>query len=183
MKNIFVVGFLIIVLFSCTGNSKKEVVDKNKLLVEIKNSEKRMYEDSLLEINIGVANNAIMLYSKFANNFPDDTAAPEYLFRAGDLCKALLMGKLALTYYERIEREYPKYPKLPVVIFMQGYVNETLLADYKKAKYHYERYIEKYPKSKFSEDLKVMIQNLGKTDQELIRSFQKKEKSNKKTNV
>lgn len=183
MKNIFFVGLLFTVLISCTSNTKKEVVDKNKLLVEIKNSEKRMYEDSLMEINIGVTNSAIMLYSKYANNFPDDTASPEYLFRAGDLCKALLMGKLALTYYERIEKNYPEYPKLAVVIFMQGYVNETQLADYKKAKYHYERYIEKYPKSKFSEDLKVMIQNLGKTDQELIKSFQKKEKTDPKPNV
>jgi len=183
MKNICIIGLLLTFLYSCSGNSDKEVVEKNKLLIEIKNSEKKMFEDSLMEINIGVANNAIKLYSQYANSFPEDTASPEYLFRAGELCKALSMGKLALTYYERIEKDYPEFPKLAIVIFMQGYINETQLANYKNAKYHYERYIEKYPKSKFSEDLKVMIRNLGRTDQELIKSFQEKEKSNVKPNV
>lgn len=177
MVRICLYSFLLIALFSCSGNSNKLQVDKNKLLIEIKESEKKMYEDTLTDINVSVANNAIMLYSRYANNFPDDSASAEYLFRAGELCKALSKGQLALSYYERIENNYPNYPKLPVVIFMQGYINESQLGDLKKAKYHYQRYIDKYPKSKFAADLKVMIENLGKSDEELIKSFEKKEKN------
>jgi len=177
MIKIFFYSFLFVVLFSCTSNSNKLQVDKNKLLVEIKESEKKIYEDTLMEINVSVASNAIMLYSRYANNFPDDSASAEYLFRAGELCKALFKGQLALTYYERVENNYPKYPKMPVVIFMQGFINESQLGDLKKAKYHYQRYIDKYPKSKFTSDLKVMIENLGKSDEELIKSFEKKEKN------
>jgi len=175
MVKTFLYSLLMVFLFSCNDSPKKEVVDKNKLLIEIKESEKKIYSDTLMDVNVGVANNAIMLYSRFANNFPDDTASAEYLFKAGELCKALFKGQLALSYYERVENNYPKFVKMPVVIFMQGFVNESQLGDFKKAKYHYERYIEKYPKSKFASDLKVMIENLGKTDEELIKSFQEKE--------
>lgn len=175
MIKIFFYALIAVVLFSCSGDPKKEVFDKNALLSQIKEAEKRMYNDTLMDLNVGIANNAIMLYTKYANNFPDDTANPEYLFRAGELCKALLKGKLALSYYERVENDYPKYAKLPIVIFMQGYVNETQLGDLNKAKYHYERYIDKYPNSKFAGDLKVMIENLGKSDQDLIKSFKEKE--------
>jgi outer membrane protein assembly factor BamD (BamD/ComL family) len=180
MGKVIIFGFLLAALYSCTSNSNKISVDKNKLLLEIKESENKLYEDTLMRINISAANNAVILYSRFANNFPDDSSSVEYLFRAGELCKALNKGQLALSYYEKIESEYPSFPKLPLVIFMQGFVNETQLKDYEKAKYHYQRYIDKYPKSKLSNDLKVVIENLGKSDEELIKSFKEKEK--KETN-
>ncbi len=170
---------LVVFLFSCSGNSDKERSEKGRLLTQIKESEKVMYTDSLSDVDVSVANNAIMLYSRFANTFPDDTSSAEYLFRAGELCKALNKGKLALNYYEKVENEYPSFAKMPLVIFMQGFVNENLLADYDKAKYHYQRFIDKYPKSPLCNDLKTMIKNLGKPDEELIKEFKSKE--NQKT--
>jgi outer membrane protein assembly factor BamD (BamD/ComL family) len=177
MIKILFYSLLLSVFFSCSDNQKKELTDKNKLLIEIKDSEKKIYADTTMDLNVGIANNAIMLYSRYANSFPEDTSSAEYLFRAGELSKALFKGKLALSYYERIEENYPKYTKMPIVIFMQGFINESQLGDIKKAKFHYERYIEKYPKSKFAQDLKVMIENLGKSDEDLIKSFKEKEKN------
>ena len=175
MSRIIYLVFVVSSLFSCSGNSNKDTAEKDNLLVQIKESEKIMYSDTLSDINISVANNAITLYSKFANNYSDDSSSAEYLFRAAELCKALNKGQLALNYYEKIENEYPSYNKMSLVIFMQGFVNENLLANFEKAKYHYERYIQKYPNSPLSKDLKTMILNLGKSDEELIKEFKAKE--------
>lgn len=179
MYKLLIITPFIAFLFSCSGNSGKDDSEKSEILSQIKESEKVMYTDSLSDINVSVANNAIMLYSRFANSFPDDTSSAEYLFRAAELCKALNKGQLAINYYEKIENEYPSFSKMPLVIFMQGFVNENLLSDYQKAKYHYLRYIDKYPESPLCNDIKTLINNLGKSDDELIKEF--KEKENQKT--
>lgn len=167
--------FIASVLFSCSGNTEKDKSEKDKLLMKIKESEKVMYSDSLSDLNVSVANNAITQYSLFANTYPEDSSSAEYLFRAAELCKALNKGQLSLNYYEKVENEYPTFAKMPLVIFMQGFVNENLLKDIEKAKLHYQRYIDKYPNSPLSNDLKTMILNLGKSDEELIKEFKAKE--------
>jgi outer membrane protein assembly factor BamD (BamD/ComL family) len=164
-----------ILLYSCSGNQDKNKAEKDRLLTQIKESEKVMYNDTLSDINVSVANNAIMLYSRFANSYHDDTSSAEYLFRAGELCKALKKGNMALEYYKKVENEYPSYPKMQLVIFMQGFVNENTLSDLEKAKYHYQRYIDKYPQSPMSKDLKAVIENMGKSDEELMKEFKLKE--------
>lgn len=182
MKNLI---FLIIVafgIFACTP-AKKDNADKSKLLVEIQQTEKKLYADTVMTLDVSVANNAIILYSRYASQNPDDSSSAEYLFRAAEICKALNKGRLALTYYEKIENDYSSFPKKAVCIFMQGFVNENLLMDIEKAKYHYERFIEEYPNHALAKDTKVLIQNLGKTPEELIKSFQEKEKNNTSPNT
>jgi outer membrane protein assembly factor BamD (BamD/ComL family) len=184
MKINFWLLILITLIYSCTSNpSNKDIDKKNRLLVEIQQTEKKLYSDTVMNLDIGAANNAIILYSRFATQNPDDTASAEYLFRAAEICKALNKGRLALSYYERIENDYSTFPKKAVCIFMQGFVNENLLLDYDKAKYHYERFLKEYPNHALAKDTKVIIQNLGKTPEELIKSFQEKEKNNTSPNT
>ena len=175
MKKYLLIIIVPFILFSCSESSNKDSTAKDKLLVQIMESEKVMYNDTVSDLNVSVANNAITLYSRYANEYPDDSSSAEYLFRAAELSKALNKGKMALNYYEKVENEYPTYSKMPIVIFMQGFVNETLLSDYKTAKSHYERFIAKYPQNPMSKDLKTMILNLGKSDEELIKEFKAKE--------
>lgn len=178
MKNYTLLLFALLGLFSCNETTNKSTDEKNKLLLEIQQTEKQLYSDTVMTLNVSIANNAIVLYSKYATQNPDDTATAEYLLRAAEICKALNKGKLALSYYERIENDYSSFPKMPICIFMQGFINENLLLDIEKAKYHYERFIEKYPSHPLAKDTKVIIQNLGKSPEELIKSFQEKEKNN-----
>lgn len=182
MKNFLLLIIFVSGIFACTP-AKKPIVDKNKLLVEIQQIEKKIYSDTVMSLDIGAANNAILLYSRFATQNPDDTASAEYLFRAAEICKSLSKGRLSLTYYERIENDYPDFPKVAVCIFMQGFVYENLLLDVEKAKFHYERFVEKYPNHALAKDTKVMIGNIGKSPEDLIKSFQEKEKNKTSPNT
>jgi len=105
MKKIVFIGVLISFLYSC--NSTNKVDEKNKLLVKIQQSEKKLYNDSLMELDITTADSIINLYSKFANQYANDSSSAEYLFRAAEICKSLNKGKLSISYYERIENDYP----------------------------------------------------------------------------
>ncbi|OFX33522.1 MAG: hypothetical protein A2X08_08400 [Bacteroidetes bacterium GWA2_32_17] len=180
MKKLVFVGVLISFLYSC--NSTNKVEEKNKLLVKIQQNEKKLYNDSLMELDVTIADSTVNLYTKFANEYPDDTSSAEYLFRAAEICKSLNKGKLSLSYYERLEKNYPKFPKMPVCIFMQGFVCENHLKDFENAKYNYQRFIDNYPKHPLVHDTKILIENLGKSPEELIKSFQEKENINKSQN-
>ena len=180
MKKLVFVGVLISFLYSC--NSTNKVDEKNKLLVKIQQSEKKLYNDSLMELDITTADSIINLYSKFANQYADDSSSAEYLFRAAEICKSLNKGKLSISYYERIENDYPQFSKMPICIFMQGFVYENLLKDFENAKYNYQRFIDKYPNHALVHDTKILIENLGKSPEELIKSFQEKENINKSQN-
>lgn len=173
MKKLVFIGFLISFLYSC--NSTNKVVEKNKLLVKIQQNEKKLYNDSLMELDVTIADSTILLYTRFANEYSDDSTAAEYLFRAAEICKALNKGKQALSYYKRVEDNYPKFIKMPICIFMQGFVYENMLMDYDNAKYNYQRFIDKYPKHPLVKDTKILIENLGKSPDEIIKSFQEKE--------
>lgn len=180
MKKIIFIGFLISLIYSC--NSKTNVEEKNKLLVKIQQNEKKLYNDSLMELDVSIADSTVLLYARFANEYSDDSSSAEYLFRAAEICKALNKGKQSLSYYERVENDYPNFAKMPICIFMQGFVYENLLMNIEKAKENYQRFIEKYPKHPLVKDTKVLIENLGKSPEELIKSFQEKENINKSQN-
>lgn len=177
IKKVLLIGLLISCLYSC--NSTGKVEEKNKLLLKIQQSEKKLYNDSLMELDITTADSIINLYSNFANRYSDDSSSAEYLFRAAEICKTLNKGRQSLLYYERVENNYPQFSKMPICIFMQGFVCENLLKDFENAKYHYQRFIDKYPKHALVHDTKILIENLGKSPEELIKSFQEKEKLNK----
>ena len=53
---------------------------------------------------------------------------------------------------------------------------DNFLNDDAKAKIIYEEVIAKYPNLSYANDAKAAINNLGKTDEELIKEFEKKNK-------
>ena len=63
-----------------------------------------------------------------------------------------------------------------------GFTYANLLKDFENAKYNYQRFIDKYPNHALVHDTKILIENLGKSPEELIKSFQEKENINKSQN-
>jgi outer membrane protein assembly factor BamD (BamD/ComL family) len=115
------------------------------------------------------------LYIKFTDKFPQNADAPEYLMKAGDLAMRLNKGELAIEYFTRLGEEYPNDAKAPQSVFLKGFVYENLLGDLDKARSQYEIYISKYPNDVMIESAYFLLENLGKTDEELILMLQQKE--------
>ncbi|MBK6985368.1 MAG: hypothetical protein IPH32_11690 [Bacteroidetes bacterium] len=58
----------------------------------------------------------------------------------------------------------------------QLYDDATKLNNEEEAAKYYRQVIREYPKSTFAEDAKAAIKNFGKTDEQLIQEFLKKNK-------
>ena len=64
-------------------------------------------------------------------------------------------------------------------LFLQGFVYESQLHNIIRAKEAYTEFIRKYPRHQLAKDAQFSIENLGKSDEELIKMFEEKNRAQK----
>ena len=172
MKAFKTIGLLLIVavLINACGSPKASKLD------EIKTMEDQLFSDESKMIDRTQADQLIGLYVAYADEYPTDTEAAPYLFKAGDMAMNLNMPRKAVQVFDRILTDYPDFEKSPQCLFLKGYVYENNLGDLATAKKIYEEFLEKYPDDEFADDAEVSIKNLGKTPEELIKEFEEQSK-------
>jgi len=161
---------LLLTLPSCTN-------EQQKLENDIAAKEKELYGDSTMTVDFAKAKDMIALYADFVKKYPEDKKAEDYLFKAGEVGMGVMQSNVAIKYFEQHYHKYPKSDKAPYSLFMQGFIYETQLHNTEKAKQLYEKFIHDFPAHKLTEDAKYSISNLGKSEEELIREFEAKLKS------
>jgi len=147
---------------------------KEKALQEI---EALQVQDSVFNIeNMAKEKDA---YIAFADKYPDDERAPEFLFKAGQSMGAIAsqtkdvkMHEEAITIFKRIQDNYPKHHYAEEALFLSGFVYENHLGNIEKAKATYQEFIEKYPESELAEDAQFAINNLGVSPEDIIKRAQ-----------
>ncbi|MBC8487165.1 MAG: tetratricopeptide repeat protein [Bacteroidetes bacterium] len=172
MKMIKTFGYLIItvvVLSACSS-------PKEKIQLNIKNLEETLFSDENKMVDRDKASELIDAYIEYADEFPDDKQAPDYLFKAGDMAMNLNMPHKAIEVFDRILQNYPDFEKTPQCLFLKGYVYENNLNDLEEARKIYTEFLEKFPDDEFADDAEVSIKNLGKSPEELIKEFEEQTK-------
>ena len=150
---------------SCTS-------EQQKLENAIAAKEKELYGDTTMTIDFSKAKDMIALYADFAKKYPDDKKAEDYLFKAGEVSMGTMQSNVAIKYFEQYYEKFPKDEKAPYSLFMQGFIYETQVKNIEKAKWYYEKFIHDFPAHKLAQDAKYSIDNLGKSEEELIREFE-----------
>lgn len=166
-------GFILIAMligFSCAGPQKE--AKKSNLNDSISVLEDKLFNNEDIQISKDEAINLIGLYQDYATEFPKDSLAPVYLFRASDLSMNLQRPNETISLFNEILQKYPDYEKTSSVLFLKAFVYEDQLGDLENAKKYYEEYLEKYPNSDFADDAEMSLKNLGKTPEELILEFE-----------
>lgn len=168
------------ILIACKGETKNiEIADsKESIEHQIDSLENLLFslEAGSLASNQAAAK-VVKLYNQLATEYPDDPKAPELLFKAGEVSMGINMDFDALGYFQRIERDYPNFDKAPHALFLQAFIWDNKLNDDSKAEFLYKQFLEKYPNHEMAKDAQFSIDNLGKSDEELIKEFEKKQQS------
>jgi TolA-binding protein len=165
MKKFVFIGFVIFGLAACES-------PKEKSMDAIRSLEAK--DSVFTPQNIRELKSA---YLDFANKYPDDDMAPEFMFKAAQRCNVMADHQEALQLFQQIIEKYPKHKISEEALFLQGYIYENSLQDYDKAKQIYADFIKKYPNSELTEDAQYAIQNLGKTPEEILKGFTQKDSS------
>ncbi len=175
--------FCSLAFFSCSENKAPEnkspvkkqasAADFNRMIDSL---ETKLFKDPYSAANRGIAMSLMRVYDDFSRFYPGDSLAPEYLFKAAELATSIQVPASAVAYYQKIEEKYPRFRKRDQCIFLQGFVYESLMNDTANAARQYRRLIAEFPQSPFVKDAEASILNLGKTPEELIREFERRQK-------
>lgn len=175
MKHLSYIIGLLILLSACTSSSEKSESAKTDLYESISKMEAELFGSTESKIDKKKAIKLIDLYTEYANTYPDDPLAPEYLYKAADISMNMRRPIQTIELFDLILTKYPDFEKTPTVLFLKAFVYEDQMNDYDRAKKYYELFLEKYPDNEFADDAEVSLANLGKTPEELIREFEQSE--------
>ncbi|MEI8203395.1 MAG: tetratricopeptide repeat protein [Bacteroidota bacterium] len=159
-----------ILMFAACGN-KMEKAAKN-----IKQMEDALLKDST-GIDIKKAKDLTDAYLAYADEFPKDTLAPVFIFKAADISMNISKPEQAVNLFNRVLKDYPDFRRAPDCIFMKAFLYENVMKNLKKAEEFYKEFIKKYPNHELAKDAQISINNLGKTPEQLIAEFEAKNDS------
>ena len=165
-------------LTACTGAKTEASTEelKAQLIEQISIKEKALKEKGYTPASMSELDELVKLYKGFAQNNPLDEKTPEYLFKCAEMQGALGDYTRAISTYENIVANYKDFIKCPEAQFAVGFIYENYLKQLGKAEEAYQKVVANYPKHKFSLEAKAAIENLGMSDEELIRKFEEMNK-------
>ncbi|HON18838.1 MAG TPA: tetratricopeptide repeat protein [Salinivirgaceae bacterium] len=160
---------LMIIMHNC-GKKNNE---KREFLQKIVKTEQEL--DSIRRIRPDEKEKTYELigyYIQFSETYKTDSAAPVFLYRAAENSLYINQPLQSINYLKQIENDYPHFPNLGNVLFLIGFTYENNLRNIVDARIYYERFIQKFPDHPLAADTKILLQNLGKTPEELIKQFE-----------
>lgn len=136
----------------------------------------RMFDDSTGRIEYRVANNFITSTELYALILPQSDKTPDMLYKGAEIARSIRSFDKALGLYAQINEQYPESSRAPQALFMRAFTMDSDLRRFDGAKVLYEQFIAEYPDDDFVDDAEILLENLGKDDEEIIRSFTEKNK-------
>lgn len=156
------------------GAQSDESISRDSLIYRIELLEQKI--DTRQAIDYNFAGELVNAYTNFFNSYPKDALAADYLFKAAEVSMNAKQSQKAIELLAKFVDLYPDHQKSSFALFMQAFIYETQLGDIDEAKKLYTQVIDYYPSTRLAEDAKACIQNLGKSESQLIEEFEKKNK-------
>ncbi len=158
---------LALAFFISCNDSKTESLEK------IERLEKQLLDANGNPKDEVSAYNLQVEYDDFATRFPVDPQASDFLYNTATISINLNWGESAVKVLGKFLQMFPNDKRAPEALFFLGFVYDNQLNDDIKAGTYYNDFLKKYPKHVLAKDVEASIRNLGKTDEELIREFER----------
>lgn len=160
--------------------TKKAPVRLGKAPVRLKMQEdmEKTHERLMEQMDKGLDPKEVQKYFKDAELYMSiygDSLAAEYMFNAADLYNGVGEYTRALEAWHFVYVGYDlKHPKAAPALFQCAFLYDGILARKDLAKVLYTKFLRKYPKHPLANDAKVLLANLDKSPEDMVKEFQKK---------
>lgn len=169
MKKTTILLLSLFYLAACQSDHKKEEMTESiKTLQQEIAAEQQPSNEKLVSLQ-----NAFMLY---ADAFPTDSSSAKYLAKAGETARLLQQYDKALEIFAKIEQNHPNSKEAAAAMFMKAFTLDNDLRRFDEAKPVYEAFLKKYPNDEFADDAQFLLNNLGKSPEEIIKGFEQNPK-------
>jgi len=132
-----------------------------------------LFQDST-QLNIEHANKLLNAYDQYIVHHSFQSDSKEIMFKAGELAKALNKPHIAIKYFNQLLERDPNHEKAPVALFYKAMIIGDVLHEDELAIKTYEEFIQKYPDHPFVESAKQSIALQGKSLDDIVKEFEKK---------
>lgn len=112
----------------------------------------------------------------FALVLPKDPEAPEFINKAAEISNALKTYDKSFSLYDWLNNSYSDNKRGQMALFMKAFLFDESLKDVENARKYYQEFIDKYPNHEFAKQAKLLMENLGKSQEEVLKSLQGKNK-------
>ncbi len=156
------------------GKQKEDIKDVDAYIKEM--AEKVFENPDKFGINKLSAQKYVDACEAYAIGYPKEKNAPLYLYRAAEMARTLKTYPKALSIFDWIEEKYPNYEKTPTTVFLKGFMLENELNNKEAAREVYNRFLSNYPDNDLVDDVKFLLDNIDKTDEEIMKMIDDKAK-------
>lgn len=172
-KSILTIAIATIALTACNNGHKAPTHDE--LVQEIKAIETPLMEAAQIEsIDTAKGNELLVLYTQFADAFPDDPMSATYLHRAAQVAGGMDRIDDMTAYYNRVINNYPDYAKLDECYYEKGIALDNA-GRKEEARKAYQEFLDEYPDHFLAEDIRKALPLLDMSDELLLKHLQEME--------
>ncbi|MEP7321451.1 MAG: tetratricopeptide repeat protein [Saprospiraceae bacterium] len=132
----------------------------------------KTYDDSLHQFNEAAATQYVDATEAYVLINPTDPESPDLLNKAAGEARSLKTYNKAVSLFDWVIEKYPDSKFAPQALFLKAFTFDNELHDLENARFYYQEFIKRYPTHDFANDAKVLMENLGKSDQEFLKSIQ-----------
>lgn len=152
--------FLIVLQFSCSQKTKNAASFAEDVL-KAESALRANPSDSLAEVTK-------KLYLEFVNEYPTDSLAPVFLFKASDVSRGLGNFDQAISLINQLEKSYPKHPLNANASFAKGFIYQNELNQIGKAIESYQYFVDNYPDHPLAPDARILLSTIHLDSDELL---------------
>ncbi len=176
---------------------------QEKLLFRIKTLEENLNKGSKKNEQ-KQATLLMAVYRNYAQQFPEDSISADFCMKGAKLASGVGESFVALELYSILREKHPQHPDAPYAVFLSateldgnapkrhqrhlqqrdpfaGYAAQ--FRDYTKADFlkaaekTYKEFLSQYPTHPLAKDVQLLIKNLGKSDNDVVKAMVEKNKS------
>lgn len=134
----------------------------------------KLFNEQTQKIDKKNAAHYINLGEIFGMALKDPEKSASRLMETANIARSVGLYQRAADIYRFIHQNQPQSEKAPQAFFLEGFTFQEHLDREEEAGNIYREFLEKYPDDAFADDVQFLLNNLGKSDEEIISSFEKK---------
>jgi len=168
----FLLLFFALIGLSCDSKAQKQSNPEDEILQV--NKELLDSNQHIIKVN---AKKYIRLTQEFINEKADSTKVIKYAIQGAEVAVNIGEYQKAIQSYDLLVKQFPNNPKVVAnALFAKAFVLENNLKDIEGARKIYQSILEKYPNQEISKTINATLDNLGKSEAELLEMIKRKNK-------
>ena len=147
-------------------NPEEEILQVNKQLLDS--------NQHIIKVN---AQKYIRLTQAFITSKADSMKVIKYAIQGAEVAVNIGEYEKAIQSYDLISKQFPNNPKVVAnALFAKAFTFENNLKDIETARKIYQSILDKYPNQEITKTIRPTLENLGKSEAELLEMIKNKNK-------